>query len=100
MATKKKYLKAIRYVAAQIPAMNQIKTLKKEVLTGKELLKNKVTKLPNGTDVEQDKKYQRMIPLTGPMNHVKNMKKLVGKYGKQGIGVYIDAIQKIVNPKP
>ena len=77
--------------------MNQIKTFKKEVIEGGDLLKGKITKLKDGTDIKEGQKYQRMIPSYGPANHVKNMKRLVGKYGKQGIGVYLDAVQKFVD---
>jgi len=99
MATKKKVLKKMRAIAAEMPQLDVLKTKLRERIKGAELIKNGITALSNGETVDPKQTYQRLKPVSGPINHVKRMKKAYKKHGASGVNGYISAVVNYVKSK-
>ena len=65
MATKKKVLKKMRAIAAEMPQLDVLKTKLLQRIKGAELIKNGITALSNGETVDPKQTYQRLKPVSG-----------------------------------
>jgi hypothetical protein len=89
---KKSKFKAIKRLAAQLPAMT-VQSLVTTRLTGAEVLESGVTEV-NGHRVWQHGTYIRKSREAVEVNHVEQMKKMYYKHKVAGVRGYVSAVKK------
>lgn len=92
---KKAKLKQIRRLAEQLPVVN-IGHVVGELVSGGELIKTGVNKLPSGERVMADQRYRRKETVEVSLNHNRKMKKLYNRYGAAGVQGYMTGIKRHV----
>lgn len=96
---KKKHVKKLRELAAQLPGINIVRRTEKEQISGHELIASGVSKLSDGTIIEPKQFYTKTAPVQQPINHVRQMKKLMKQHGAKGVGMYVGAVQNYVQQR-
>lgn len=86
---KKKHIKEIKRIAAQMPVIGEVKGHKKEDITGAQLIRGGLKELKDGTEVNPKGKYIRTIAVNGPVNHVQKMKAAYKRGGADAVKEYI-----------
>lgn len=91
---KKAKLKAIRRIAAELPEIHVKAMGVPAAITGAELLKKGMTKLPSGELIDADSIYKKNQVIDRQINHHRQMKKLYNKHGAAGVRMYVAAAER------
>lgn len=87
---KKKRYKGINEATMQLPTITRT-SCEKHYRLGQDLINDNRTDIEN---IDAKKVYVDTLPVILPVNHKRNLKKLVNKFGKEVIGVYCEANKK------
>jgi hypothetical protein len=94
---KKSKFKKMRRLANQMPELKTT-VLKGSVVDAKELMQAGVKEV-DGKAIGHGKTYRKIEPVAQTVNHHRRMKKIYNKYGPDGVGAYMGAVDDFVKSK-
>lgn len=88
MGKSRQYKKLrLKEEAAKVPIVMRA-TREKHLYLGKQLLDDGITTTISGAPIKPDELQEYFAPVQIAVNHKRNLKKAVLKYGKEGISAY------------
>lgn len=93
MATKKKILKQLKAIAADMPKIQERNNVLGTTVSGQSLLDAGITETKDGTPIQAEETYKKKSPVVVVVDHVDKMKKMYERYGEGGVQQYLIAVK-------
>ena len=88
---KKKYVKELRRIAAELPVTESKNLLPCVHMTGGAVLAKGITKTSDG-DVDRNKVYKKDTGGNAPVNHLAKMKEFIRRKDLKGMDEYVKSV--------